>query len=285
MRRWIGAGIVFIVAIAAVEVFGRVAYETPVPTRTFQSDAELGWVLPPSSTFDFAGVPVTTNALGWRGPLPGEGFRIAVIGDSSTFGHGVADDASFAALLDARLDASVLNLGVPGYTCAQAAASLDRVDRVDAVIVYAMHSDMFVVEGGDQMVWVEGGPATSGWGRIVQARALSSRIGQPRTSPEDYTACLSGIAARGPTLFAVPIATSDLELVTSERQPGADLEPWRDAMRAIAAETGSPLVELPRLVRRWGPESLLDTVHPSASGHAHIADELATAIESTDWLE
>ena len=67
------------------------------------------------------------NAAGYRGPerpterAPGS-FRVAVLGDSFTFGWGVAAEDAWPALLEARLAAhapgarvEVLNFGVPGY--------------------------------------------------------------------------------------------------------------------------------------------------------------------------
>ena len=78
----------------------------------------------------FAGVPVRTNALGFRsdradtiakGPNT---FRILVLGDSVTFGHGAVHD--YPSLLEAQLkrwrpeiDWQVWNLGVPGYNTSQ----------------------------------------------------------------------------------------------------------------------------------------------------------------------
>ncbi len=67
------------------------------------------------------------NAAGYRGPLHGterepNTFRVAVLGDSFTFGWGVAEQEAWPALLQARLAAElpglsveVLNFGVPGY--------------------------------------------------------------------------------------------------------------------------------------------------------------------------
>ncbi len=67
------------------------------------------------------------NAAGYRGPVrtvsrTPNSFRVAVLGDSFTFGWGVAADEAWPALLEARLaselaglDVQVLNFGVPGY--------------------------------------------------------------------------------------------------------------------------------------------------------------------------
>jgi hypothetical protein len=97
----------------------------------------------------FAGVPAKTNALGFRstrvdtlekGPNT---FRILVLGDSVTFGHGAVHD--YPSLLETELkkwrgdvDWQVWNLGVPGYNTSQELAYLREVGPLyapDLVIV------------------------------------------------------------------------------------------------------------------------------------------------------
>jgi lysophospholipase L1-like esterase len=76
---------------------------------------------------DFAGAWVRINSEGVRGEeipprkSPGE-LRVLLLGDSLTFGQGVAQDQTFAAQLEARLQAAaagatyrIINAGVPGF--------------------------------------------------------------------------------------------------------------------------------------------------------------------------
>ena len=67
---------------------------------------------------------VTTNSLGFRSPEPDLAKpMIAVIGDSITFGYGVADEETLSANLQKLLPAyDVQNAGVPGYNIRQEAA-------------------------------------------------------------------------------------------------------------------------------------------------------------------
>ncbi len=76
------------------------------------------------------------NEQGWRGPVvplehrPGV-VRIAALGDSHTFGHGVADDETWSAVLERTLDSAampveVMNCGVNGYDADQVVALLDK---------------------------------------------------------------------------------------------------------------------------------------------------------------
>jgi hypothetical protein len=106
----------------------------------------------------FAGVPVHTNSLGFRdsreyalakGPHV---FRILVLGDSVTFGHGAIYETTYPYLLEQRLTAwrpdiawQVWNLGVPGYNTSQELAYLLEIGRQyqpDLVIVGFFGNDL-----------------------------------------------------------------------------------------------------------------------------------------------
>lgn len=159
-RRRIGfvaaaAGLGIGVALLAGEVALRVLGSTHEPRRHFRPgiyapDPELGWALLP----DYAGVhveyeaevPTGTNADGFRGPTLAEAaaapFRVLALGDSCTFGRGVADDETFPAQLQARLRTSgrdgavVLNAGVPGYDTVQERAVWTRLaEQVEPQVV------------------------------------------------------------------------------------------------------------------------------------------------------
>lgn len=95
------------------------------------------------------GLSFTTNSAGFRGPeiareKPAGVFRIAVLGNSSCMGSGVADDEVYSHRLESRFDrespgtVEVLNLAVAGYSLPQMLASYEafaRPYRPDAVIV------------------------------------------------------------------------------------------------------------------------------------------------------
>jgi lysophospholipase L1-like esterase len=102
----------------------------------YRADAELGWALQPDydgAHMEYDGpVPTTTSRLGergWRGPVwdparRAARHRVLVLGDSWTFGRGVADDETYPARLEAILrargiDVAVFNAGVPGYDTVQ----------------------------------------------------------------------------------------------------------------------------------------------------------------------
>jgi hypothetical protein len=117
-----------------------------------------------SNNYDgwFAGVPVHLNGLGFRDPREyrlekgPRTFRILVLGDSVTFGHGCIYEHTYPYLLEQRLrgwkpdvDWQVWNLGVPGYNTSQELAYLLQIGptyRPDLVIVGFFGND--VVENG-----------------------------------------------------------------------------------------------------------------------------------------
>lgn len=148
-----------VVSMAAVEAWVRMQWDDRRGTPGFYiSDPELGQRLAPGYDGWFAGVPVHINALGFRDTRdyaltkPPGTFRILVLGDSVTFGHGALADTTYPYLLERRLkqwrpdvDWQVWNLGVPGYNTTQELKYLERVGesyRPDLVIVGFYENDL-----------------------------------------------------------------------------------------------------------------------------------------------
>lgn len=143
----------------AVELWVRMSWDDRRGHPGFYlSDPVLGQRLSPGYEGWFAGVPVRINALGFRDQRdyaiakPAGAFRILVLGDSVTFGHGTRSDTTYPYLLEQRLrawqpnvDWQVWNLGVPGYATSQELAYLDRVGPLyqpDLVIVGFYQNDL-----------------------------------------------------------------------------------------------------------------------------------------------
>ncbi len=94
--------------------------------------------LAPGKSGPFEGMEVRTNSLGMRGGEPAAADtrglqRILALGDSFTFGFGIAEDQTYPRVLENLLNAAspggegrfeVLNLGVVGYTTRDEAAVL-----------------------------------------------------------------------------------------------------------------------------------------------------------------
>ena len=146
------AMVAVVVAAVAVEIFVRLSWDDARGTPGFfLSDPVLGQRLAANYDGWFAGVPAHTNALGFRDTrnysldkTPNT-FRIVVLGDSVTFGHGATFETTYPYLLEQRLKAwrpevdwQVWNLGVPGYNTAQELAYLQEAGpryRPDLVVV------------------------------------------------------------------------------------------------------------------------------------------------------
>jgi len=104
-----------------------------VMNRTVDFDPHLFWSFKPDQTLDAKGIyrkPVHINSKGFRGEefpeqKPKGTYRVACIGDSTTFGWSVGDDETYPYQLegilkkDCRREVEVLNLGVTGYTSLQ----------------------------------------------------------------------------------------------------------------------------------------------------------------------
>ena len=152
-----------ILAAVAIEIWVRLAWDTSRGTPGFfLSDPVLGQRLAANYSGWFAGVPAATNALGFRDPRnyslekTPRTFRILVLGDSVTFGHGAPFETTYPYLLEQRLKAwrpdvnwEIWNLGVPGYNTAQELAYLEEVGpryQPDLVVVGFFPNDFTGVE-------------------------------------------------------------------------------------------------------------------------------------------
>lgn len=135
-----------------VEAWLRVRWdETRGTPGLFVSDPVRVEKLGADYTGWFAGVPVRINTLGFRDTREyglaksASTFRILVLGDSVTFGHGSVFEHTWPYLMERRLKAwradvdwQVWNLGVPGYNTSQELAYLLEVGprfKPDLVIV------------------------------------------------------------------------------------------------------------------------------------------------------
>lgn len=128
-------------------------------------DPELGYELTPNSEGFAWGAEVKVNSFGFRDreyevDKPPGTHRIAVIGDSITFGNFLPLEATFPERLEQafrrhRMRVEVLNLGVGGYDLLQEVAFLRRVglqfDPDEVIVGYCMN-DVGVVSANRRYV-------------------------------------------------------------------------------------------------------------------------------------
>jgi len=118
------------------------------------SDPFVGWKLEPDARIPERqaeySVTYRTNPQGFRSPYdfsrPKTKRRIAFLGDSFTFGSGVADDETFAALIDAELpETQVFNYGIGAFGIDQMWMTLRHYalrSEPDVVVVAFIRSDL-----------------------------------------------------------------------------------------------------------------------------------------------
>lgn len=146
-----------ILGLAAAEIVCRIFVKVPrayqvKPIAVFENDEELQWRL--KKVFRYGNV--TIGADGLRNTLPidnsADSFNILAIGDSHTFGFGVADNAAYPAQLSLMLkkaypdrSINVLNGGVPGYNTEQSIGYYRRIKKdynIDLVLLGIVIDDL-----------------------------------------------------------------------------------------------------------------------------------------------
>ncbi len=137
------------------------------------SNPQLGHVHRPSTSARLMGVQVDINSDGLRDreyavQKPEGVRRVTVLGDSLTFGWGVASEDTFEAHLERRMNdrrpTEVLNFGTGNYNTEQAVALLLekglKYDPDDVLLCYFIND-------------AEGTPAPSRWQVLAHSRALT----------------------------------------------------------------------------------------------------------------
>ncbi len=307
-----------VVAVAAAEGIARLgearwapsfaraegAMEGSLPPQPY-----LGWEPVPGPREE-AGVDVSINSLGIRGPEPGDAPlgpgqrpRLVATGDSSVYGWGVAEDARFVDVAAADLDMEPWAAAVPGYSSLQTLHWLQlRGDRIapDVLVIANLWSDHSVERWVDSEL-LAAPPASQplSWSALVRvlryqlavrrgARAdrrihwqragEPPRDGPPRVSLDEYRDNLEAIAAwgeeRGAVVIMLPFAhpcdVADCSVPDS-------FEGYRQVQRSL----GRPVVEGRDVVVASGlpVDALwLDGVHPTAEGHRLLGAALAAAV-------
>jgi hypothetical protein len=272
--------------------------------------------LRPALDVVFLGERVVTTAEGIRAPAPAldkpaGSVRVVGIGDSVMFGWGVPYEQSYLPALEARLRAAapergweIVNLAVPGYNTVMEVETLrvkGRRFKPDVVVVGYVWNDLdlpyFLRDRVDYL-----SPGESFLMRTL-ARAVGTLRGRSPasgavTTPAD--ALLEGLHARVPAVYRSLVGAGAFERAMTElaamgRADGfavvvhAD-DRLPDALAAICRALGFTVVEqgplLETYMARHGIATLGGSVltlsardpHPSALGHAQIADALVDPV-------
>jgi len=293
--------------------------EPPAPADgapTLKGSPYLLWEYAPGERFEL-GLPVRINRHGLRGAEPGPEARLMVTGDSSVYGYGVADDEVFVVKAAQAAGMSPVNAAIPGYSSFQTRnlLALRGWDlEPDVLVIGNLWSDNNFDSFVDRELlsayadWEDGPTARlrsafsfSAFFRVLDVTLRVSRGRQAEARRVGWT--VGGGEPSGERRVALPDYAANLEALADEaRARGADVmylllphpddlrpregpaawTPYREVMRAVAARVGALVVEGPTVFAASGAsksELFLDEMHPTATGHALLADALVEALE------
>jgi lysophospholipase L1-like esterase len=258
------------------------AHDELAEARIYAPDSELLWTLKRDAVIDVpaAGFPrLKTNSRGFRGTefperkAPGE-FLVLSLGDSVTFGLGLADEDTWPAWLARTLRAApefqgrpvqVINGAVPGWSSVQGMRLLAQMKDLqpDVVVFWFGINDAKEARGVPDSEFVPPSPAAVGAIRVLRRSRVfqllqQALVGTPRAvsgarrvSPEEFRDTVQrlrdGAGSGGPTPVFVRFPESMAQTISE-----------LDTVVAQAEKVGATLV--------IGHEMLLSPVVPAAEG-------------------
>ncbi len=240
---------------------------------------------------------VSTNELGHRAMprAPDTKRDVLFLGDSCTFGVGVDDDETFAALLQGRISRTrSINAAVPGYTAYQGRVTLENLhfDRLPgAVVVSFMFNDDLPWDGRGDLEHAMDRARFDNW--LLRHSSLVQMLTVLRGSG---TAPRPGTVQRRPRLTDAEYASELGRIVDRVRSLGAEaiLVAWPIArqmandrvtrkqivMHKVAKAKGVPFVDLVPHFRMQEPPVFVDAVHANAAGNRLVADLLEPEVRA-----
>jgi len=229
----------------------------PASPDLFMKDPVLHWRLRPDVELPFSGVRVRTNRDGLRGVDAERAQRtVLCLGDSTTFGWRVAEQATFVAQLEAMLEAATptgptwrtLNAGVPGYTSFQVARAADALIerwRPDYVVVNVGNNESWPAPSSDRslherrrlvapllsllshshfLVWIGEQIAP----RDVLRLAVDATHAEPRVDASEYRENLKSVLRSADAIGARTILAAPTVNLSHPPQRLETLPDWED---------------------------------------------------------
>jgi len=262
----------------------------------------------------YRGHDVRINGEGYRGPgwpAPREGvMRVALVGDSFTFGNAVAFEDTLGVGLEAALeergvDADVLNMGVPGYAAENVAAVVEHraLGYGPDVVVYVFFANDVEpplvereIPPDAEIDAMHGFPLRSALAQwtlvMVKRAALGFGVQLGSKTAEDWEAIYdSGGRDRYLSALERMRATCDAAgvrfvVAVFPFLTRLDLSPTGPVERRAIEDAEALGIDVVPLVEAFGDEgdltryraSVFDS-HPSGEGHRRAAAWLAMALE------
>jgi lysophospholipase L1-like esterase len=254
--------------------------------------------LPPGAAMTY---PV--NSAGLRGPLPAPGRpAVLVVGDSFTFGEGVAVEDTFVARLEAAFAApdraqgpAFVNAGVPGYGSREEAARLpfllERFEPTAVLVVFtpndavplddSLKAEERLLAGsapedrpGGIVGLVSGVLARPERDAAVREWQLSYYTGDRRKEWDATRAALAQMQAAAKTRRA-SFGVAFFPVLEGLRS--RPLAPIHDLVAAACRDAGVPFLDLSPALEGMSERELWvhpTDHHPSAAAHAAAAEAL-----------
>ncbi len=300
-----------VLVVGAAELTARVMnlqsdYTGPIPNRSncLRRSSLLGMEFRPNCEAVIEYTAMHTNSVGLRDAEIGndDSVRVLSIGDSCTWGWGVAQDEAYPQVLQKRLNQRsgtgryrVINAGRPGYTSYQGLVYLREFGLAfhPAIVIFAYgFNDAFRPGDVEQEIewqrrWmreVELSDFLLSWSKLVRWlswKTLSAHppLTQSAVPPEKYKRNLTRIVqlAREHGARALMISFWDAERISvpTYAPPGSETfgPLYRQTATEVASELGVPLVVYS------GPR--LDIVHPTREGYVRLATDVAGVLQSS----
>jgi lysophospholipase L1-like esterase len=241
---------------------------------------------------------VNTNSQGFRGPeftSPAQGFRIAAVGDSVTFGWGVADDQSWPAQLNDITNIEVLNLGIPaGETEMLTRLVVAEGKKWDADIVLFSEWPEFMKAGhwkayAEQVVRL----------REAIAPAKLAIVLPPVSSFDPLRMAVAHGAIERVRTTVGDIPVLDLsDPFKAQKQAGVVLRTQDGKQQLVRVPTGEVVAEgsgapdriAPEIIAAFEADSSLaeplffDGGHPTVEGNQVAAQAIASWLRELGWI-
>jgi lysophospholipase L1-like esterase len=266
----------------------------------------------------------TVSELGLRGeepvvPRPEGEQRIAIVGDSTFFGFGVADDRTLASVLAKQMPGvTTINAAIPGYSTAQSRRLLDDVvwDAEPTLLVIANFwsdtsfepyrdkdllatqdlSNSRLLAHSALMRWLA--TSLSGLRAPDRSRVVTWVHGnelppasQRRVELVDYAANLDAMIRDAKTrdigvILLTPPSPIEVEGIIS---PPHQWDAYRDMQTQVAEHHGivhvqaTPAFQAVYADTQDLPGLFLDDLHPSVEGQKLLATVVQTALQEAGW--
>jgi lysophospholipase L1-like esterase len=302
-------------------------------------DPDLFWSMLPNLQGIFQEKVLSTNSLGLRSPavgakIPGE-VRVLCLGESTTFGFGVADDETYAFRAERSLNASgarpirLINAGVTAYTIFQSLIYLKTRGLAlepDAVVLYHWANDFLPTTYRDSQhheigtsrsdrelyrfyksLYIDKLVRYSALFRAGVNFAARRSIDEFRRrrdiDPSEAPEQLDWGSVFFPHQFPVRVKPQERREILAEflqlsRTHGfelivihpvyRDVDSRDDILTEFCRENDVPLIDPLSAFQTAGlskDELFLDSMHPTADGHALLATALATYLATVDWRD